>query len=150
MKINGIAHIVLNVADPAVSVPFYEKIFAFLEFVPAFRTDRGAYFLGGKTAIAIMPATDGKRFEQTRVGMHHLSFRAYTREDVDRFHAHLVALGAKIVHPPEEGPWAPGYYSVLFEDPDGIRLEMNYVAGKGLLAPDTKFNPVGYEDIATD
>jgi hypothetical protein len=42
-------------------------------------------------------------------------------------------MGAKIVHPPEEGAWAPGYYSVLFEDPDGIRLEMNYVPGKGLL-----------------
>ena len=29
---------------------------------------------------------------------------------------------------------APGYYSVLFEDPDGIRLEVNHVPGKGLLA----------------
>jgi hypothetical protein len=37
------------------------------------------------------------------------------------------------VHPPEEASWAPGYYSVLFEDPDGIRLEMNHVPGKGLL-----------------
>ena len=27
-----------------------------------------------------------------------------------------------------------GYYSVLFEDPDGIRLEVNHVPGKGLLA----------------
>ena len=26
------------------------------------------------------------------------------------------------------------YYSVLFEDPDGIRLEINHVPGKGLLA----------------
>ena len=33
-----------------------------------------------------------------------------------------------------EGPFAPGYYSVLFEDPDGIRLEANFVPGKGLLA----------------
>ena len=32
------------------------------------------------------------------------------------------------------GAWAPGYYSVLFEDPDGIRLEVNHVPGKGLLA----------------
>jgi hypothetical protein len=46
----------------------------------------------------------------------------------------LKSIGAKIVHPPEDGPWAPGYYSVLFEDPDGIRLEVNHVPGKGLLA----------------
>jgi hypothetical protein len=31
----------------------------------------------------------------------------------------------------DHGP--PGYYSVLLEDPDGIRREMNYVPGKGIL-----------------
>jgi hypothetical protein len=36
--------------------------------------------------------------------------------------------------PPEDGPWASGYYSILFEDPDGIRLEINFVPGKGNLA----------------
>ena len=35
---------------------------------------------------------------------------------------------------PREDRWAPGYYSLLFEDPDGIRLELNHVPGKGLLA----------------
>ena len=73
------------------------------------------------------------RFVQERVGLHHLCFRARTREDVDTFHEFVVELGATIVHPPEEGAWAPGYYSVLCEDPDGIRLEMNFVPGKGLL-----------------
>jgi hypothetical protein len=52
------------------------------------------------------------------------------------------------VHPPEDGPWAPGYYSVLFEDPDGIRLEVNHVPGKGLLGDEARFNPVGY-DVAS-
>ena len=37
------------------------------------------------------------------------------------------------MHAPEGGSWASGYYSVLFEDPDGIRLEVNYVPGVGLL-----------------
>ena len=82
---------------------------------------------------------------QTRIGLHHLCFRAYSREDVDRLHAHLCEMGAKIVHPPEDGPWAPGYYSVLFEDPDGIRLEVNHVPGKGLLTDEARFNPVGYD-----
>ncbi len=26
--------------------------------------------------------------------------------------------------------WAPGYHSVLFEDPDGIRTEANFVPRK--------------------
>ncbi len=39
-----------------------------------------------------------------------------------------------------DGSWAPGYYSVLFEDPDGIRLEVNFVPGEGVLAKGTEFN----------
>jgi len=39
------------------------------------------------------------------------------------------------VHKPEEAQFAPCYYSVLFEDPDGIRLEANFVPGRGLLEP---------------
>jgi predicted lactoylglutathione lyase len=66
-----------------------------------------------------------------------LCFRARERADVDAVHAFLLKTGAKIVHPPEDGPWAPGYYSVLFEDPDGIRLEVKHVPGKGLLASKT-------------
>ena len=36
---------------------------------------------------------------------------------------------------------APGYYYVLFEDPDGIRLEINYVPGAGIFAEGAAFNP---------
>jgi len=52
----------------------------------------------------------------------------------DEAFAFLETLGATIVHPPKEGMWAPGCYSVLFEDPGGIRLEINFVPGKGLLS----------------
>lgn len=33
--------------------------------------------------------------------------------------------------PAEPGPFWPGYYSVVFEDPDGTRLEMNYIPEEG-------------------
>ena len=53
--------------------------------------------------------------------------------------------GATIVRGPMEGSWVPGYYYVLFEDPDGIRLEVNFVPGTGLLADGVQFNPgIGY------
>ena len=92
------------------------------------------YCVGGRTALGIMPSEEkyrDEKFAQRRVGLHHLCFRARTREDIDAAYQSLREFGAKIVHPPEEGSWAPGYYSVLFEDPDGIRLEMNFVPGKG-------------------
>ena len=51
--------------------------------------------------------------------------------DTHRVHTDALELGAVIVHPPQQDGFAPGYYSVLFEDPDGIRIEVNYVPGKG-------------------
>jgi hypothetical protein len=54
-------------------------------------------------------------------------------------------MNATIVRGPMEGTWAPGYYYVLFEDPDGIRLEVNFVPGAGELAEGTEFKPTtGY------
>ena len=42
---------------------------------------------------------------------------------------------------PRGGNWAPGYYYVLFEDPDKIRLELCHVPGAGLLAKEVSFDP---------
>jgi catechol 2,3-dioxygenase-like lactoylglutathione lyase family enzyme len=87
------------------------------------------------TASAVgLPDLRDEHFHQRRVGLHHLCFRLRSREDVDILYDVLRDMDAAIIHPPEDGPWAPGYYSVLFEDPDGIRLEANFVPGKGNLA----------------
>ena len=137
MEINGIAHVMLTVSDFDACLPFYEKMLGFLGLRPVIQGDGMLYCVGGRTALGIMRADEahrGERFVQFRVGLHHVCFRARERSDVDTFHEFLRdELGATIVHPPEDGPFAPGYYSVLFEDPDGIRLEMNHVPGKGLL-----------------
>jgi len=136
MEINGIAHVMLTVSNFDACLPFYEKLLSFLGLRPVFNTDGYLYCVGGRTAIGIMRADErhrDERFVQTRVGLHHVCFRARERGDVDAVYALVQELGATIVHPPEDGPWAPGYYSVLFEDPDGIRLEINHVPGKGLL-----------------
>jgi catechol 2,3-dioxygenase-like lactoylglutathione lyase family enzyme len=137
MEVNGIAHVMLTVSDFEACLPFYEGLLGFLGLRPVINADGMLYCVGGRTAVGIVQAEDrhrDERFVQLRVGLHHVCFRARERADVDAVHAFLVARGTKIVHPPEEGPWAPGYYSVLFEDPDGIRLEVNHVPGKGLLA----------------
>ena len=56
-----------------------------------------------------------------------------------------TAAPPTMVRGPEEGTWAPGYYSVLFEDPDGIRIEVCFVPGTGLLGGDATFDPIdGY------
>ncbi len=140
MEINGVAHTFLTVSNFEACRAFYAQLLPFLGMKPVLDADGYFYCVGGRTAVGITRADEAQRqerFVQFRVGLHHLCFRARERADVDALHHFLQQIGAKIVHPPEEGPWAPGYYSVLFEDPDGIRLELNHVPGRGLLAPDT-------------
>lgn len=137
MEINGIAHIQLTVSDFDRARAFYGRLLPFLGLTPVMEFDGFYYCVGGRTGVAISRAEEPymkERFVQRRVGLHHVCFRVRERADVDTIHALLVEMGAEIVHPPEDGPWAPGYYSLLFEDPDGIRLEVNHVPGKGLLA----------------
>ncbi|HEX4339646.1 MAG TPA: VOC family protein [Polyangiaceae bacterium] len=138
MNINGIAHIQLTVADFAAARAFYGALLPYLGLKPVLDVD-GAYYycVGARTGVAISPVDDahqGDRFAQRRVGLHHVCFRARERADVDAVHAFALSLGSKSVHAPEDAPSAPGYYSALFEDPDGIRIEINHVPGKGLLA----------------
>jgi catechol 2,3-dioxygenase-like lactoylglutathione lyase family enzyme len=136
MEINGIAHTMLTVSDFTRARHFYGELLPFLGLQPVIDGDGILYCVGGRTAFGIQaptPEHEGERFVQKRVGLHHVCFRARTREDVDACYEFVEQLGATIVHPPEDGPFAPGYYSVLFEDHDGIRLEMNFVPGKGLL-----------------
>ncbi len=137
MEINGMAHVMLTVSNFEACRPFYEKLLGALGMKPVIDFDGMYYCVGGRTALGIMQAEEKyakERFVQTRVGLHHVCLRARERKDVDEAYALVKALGAKIVHPPEEAVFAPGYYSVLFEDPDGIRIEVNHVPGKGLLA----------------
>ena len=144
VDINGMAHVVLTVSDFPRARAFYASLLPAFGMKPVFDGPKFTYFVGARTAIGIEPcdpAYQGERFVQQRVGLHHLCLRARSREDVDRCAALLRELGATIVHPPAQGTWAPGHYSVLFEDPDGIRLEVNHVPGAGVLAPDTAFNP---------
>jgi catechol 2,3-dioxygenase-like lactoylglutathione lyase family enzyme len=138
MQLNGIAHVYLTVRDFDACLPFYERLLAFFEMQCLVKTPELLYCVGSRTGVGIRAAGAehaATRFDPYRAGLHHLCFRARSRGDVDAVHAFVRDLGARIVRPPREDPWAPGYYSVLFEDPDGLRLEVNYVPGKGNLDP---------------
>jgi len=147
IEINGIAHIQLTVNDPSRGVPFWEKLCHFFGMKTLIWADEIVYCIGGRTGILVRGAPADKRdtpFDQDRAGLHHICFRARTREDVDAVHRFVVdELGAHIVHPPEDGPFAPGYYSLLFEDPDGIRIEVNFVPGKGHFGNEGRLGPGG-------
>lgn len=138
IDVNGIAHLQLSVTDFPASRNFYHFLLH-ETFGMTIQYDAPGvlYCIGGRTGVLIRQADldlskDG--FDQWRVGLHHLCFRLRSNADVEALHAALVARGGvKILRAPEGGSWAPGYYSILFEDPDGIRLEANHVPGRGNL-----------------
>jgi catechol 2,3-dioxygenase-like lactoylglutathione lyase family enzyme len=144
IQVNGMAHVILTVASFERALVFYGRLMPFFGLEKVFEGDKFAYWVGGRTALGIQRGDDAYRseaFVQYRVGLHHLCFRAKSREDVDQTAVFLKHLGAEIVRGPEAGDWAPGYYYVLFEDPDKIRLELCHVPGAGLLAKDVSFDP---------
>jgi catechol 2,3-dioxygenase-like lactoylglutathione lyase family enzyme len=148
VAMNGIAHIQLTVNDPDRCLPFWEKLCHFLEMKTLIKGEGVLYCIGSRTGILVRGAPAEKRgdpFDQDRSGLHHFCFRARSREDVDAVYRFLVdELDAHIVHPPEDGEhFAPGYYSVLFEDPDGVRAEVNHVPGRGHLGPGGRLGPGG-------
>jgi len=147
VAVNGIAHIQLTVNDPERCIPFWERLCHFLEMTTLIKGDGVVYCIGSRTGILVRGApSDRERipYDQDRAGLHHFCFRARSREDVDAIHRFLVdQLDAHIVHPPEDAHFAPGYYSVLFEDPDGIRVEVNFVPGRGHLGEGGRLGPGG-------
>ena len=148
VEVNGIAHIQITVNDPERCLPFWERFCHFLEMKTLIRGEDVVYCIGSRTGILVRAAPEPTRdsaFDQNRSGLHHFCFRARSNEDVDAIHDFLKSeQGIQIVHPPEDGShFAPGYYSVLFEDPDGIRVEVNHVPGQGHLGPGGRLGPDG-------
>ncbi len=145
ISINGVAHVVLRVNRIAECIAFYDRLMPFLGLQPVQpRSEEFVYYVGGRTALALRaaePQHANARYDETAPGMDHICFRARRREDVDALYALLQQMGAEIVRAPEEGPWAPGYYSLSFRDPEGIRLELNHVPGEGVLAEGASFDP---------
>jgi catechol 2,3-dioxygenase-like lactoylglutathione lyase family enzyme len=144
IEINGMAHVILTVSDWPKAHAFYGSLLPFLGLKKVYDGNNFLYHVGGRTAVGIQrcaPEHESVRFEQNRIGLHHLCLRARSREDVDKAAAKVREIGGRIDRGPIEGDWAPGYYFFVFEDPDGIRLEINHIPGKGLLATDPPINP---------
>jgi catechol 2,3-dioxygenase-like lactoylglutathione lyase family enzyme len=144
MEVNGIAHTQLSVNRFDDCVAFYDQLMPYLGLRVVHRSDELVYWVGGRTGFAICradPKYADEPHDPARPGLHHICFRARSREDVDELYGFLQELGATMVRAPEEGPWAPGYYSLSFLDPDGLRLEVNHVPGKGLFEEGAEYEP---------
>lgn len=140
-----IHHIQITVKDMDVAVPFYDKLMPLLGFDPKRKSSAVieahdfyvVEYQHAKLAFAITSprsAFAGDEVHRRKPGaLHHLAFTASSREEVDRLHEELEAIGATIVTPPKEYPEyvPPGYYAVFFKDPDGIKYEIVHTPERG-------------------
>jgi catechol 2,3-dioxygenase-like lactoylglutathione lyase family enzyme len=123
----GVHHVFVNVTDVGRAREFYGWLMPLLGYpgvsdyggIIGWYGDGGSFWL--KQAAAVEP------FSKDRVGLAEIAFRAERREQVDALARELTARGARILDPPREYDYTPGYYAVFFTDPDGIKLELVHI-----------------------
>ncbi|HEY9756769.1 MAG TPA: VOC family protein [Oculatellaceae cyanobacterium] len=138
-----IDHIQITVKNMDVAVTFYDKFLSLLGFdlkkrssavieerefhVVEWKHPRMCFAITSpRAAVASDPV------HRRRPGaLHHLAFKASSRDEVDMIHAELKQFGATIVSAPREYPeYTPAeYYAVYFKDPDGIKYEIVHYSG---------------------
>lgn len=134
----GIHHIDLTVKDAHASRAFYESVLGFMGYrLSSFISDLNDAPHNGYDfdlqdsesfcSIGILSARGenaNREHDRYSAGLHHAAWTAESRDDVDAMYAHLLSIGATILHPPAAYPkYGPTYYAVFFADPDGLKLE---------------------------
>jgi glyoxylase I family protein len=134
----GFHHIDLNVTDLNAARAVYGLVLEFLGYTLVKDSDGYEWDLfrpgDGRGASLGLRQCDagqaGHRHHRYAPGLHHLAWRAESREDVDRLYILLVEHGITVLDPPAHYPEYFGdYYAVFFEDPDGMKLELVHAPG---------------------
>ena len=130
----SINHLALTVSDLVRSTEFYDRVLGFMGYarveVPEatqqlMKTQLHAW-ASPNGSITLRPAkaeSEGKAHDRDAPGLNHIAFNADNRADVERLHSLLQDIGARILDPPADYPYFPGYFAVYFTDPDGFKFE---------------------------
>ncbi|MBC7712363.1 MAG: VOC family protein [Rhizobacter sp.] len=129
IKRTKLSHVELNVLNYKESVRFYDLILLSLGWEKLIsRTDHTTY-TDGTLKIVLGPVEDDHKqtgYHRKRVGLNHLAFYAETKEVVDDFYREIILKnGLKTLYT-EGATGDNNYYSLFFEDPDRIKLELVY------------------------
>ncbi|MGW1741851.1 VOC family protein [Nocardia sp. NPDC001965] len=119
-------HIGLNVSELDRSARFYRDVLGFEELATGAEGERRWAFLGsaGELVLTLWQQSAGE-FPVDRPGLHHLSFRVSSLDEVRRVEAALTEHAVNFLY---DGVVAHGEGAdsggIFFADPDGIRLEV--------------------------
>jgi catechol 2,3-dioxygenase-like lactoylglutathione lyase family enzyme len=124
-------HVQFNVGDPDGSLPFYRDLFTFLGM--KIIVEHPGELIGasdGATNFYFYRTDEDKRdyvYNRDASGMNHLGLHVETNEDVDRFIEDFLkphSLEPQWGTPRSRPDYGGQYYQVMFEDPEGLAIEV--------------------------
>ena len=126
----AIHHLGLTVLDVEASAAWYCEVLGF-ERVGEFHTpdgERDKVFLrhdalGARLGLTQHRSGDRSPFDETRVGLDHLSFSVSSVEELETWARRFAAAGV-VCSPIASANSIPGAAVLVFRDPDGIQLEL--------------------------
>ena len=126
-------HIDITVSCLARSTQFYARWLPRMGLRRIEDCDEGPLWRGDGWEFGLQQAREGvatRPHDRQSVGLHHLAFRAHSREDVLGLHEELLAANEAILDPPAlYERYSPHYFALFFADPDGIKLEYVFTPG---------------------
>lgn len=132
-----IDHIQITVKNLKIAEEFYDKFLPLLGFditkkVSAFIEEHDFHVVEyTHPSLAFAITSPRKAFANETIhrrkpgSLHHLAFKASSREEVNNVYKSLVKIDAIIVTKPKLYPeYSPDYYAVFFKDNEGIKYEI--------------------------
>jgi glyoxylase I family protein len=127
VEVVGLDHVYVSVCDLARSEAFYDPVMRLLDFrkgTLAVGGDAHVHYFNRVMQYTIRPACAGTEHDPYAPGLHHVCLQVTDDAAVDTVARSLRALGVDASEPRRYTEYAPDYYAIFFEDPDGIRLEI--------------------------
>jgi len=125
----SVHHVIINANDLAHARAFYGWLLPRIGYPGVHHDVTASGWFGDGGSFWVKQAAGRDAFSKDRVGLCEIAFRAESRAEVDALAEELRTRGARILDPPREYDYTPGYYAVFFADPDGIKLELVHIPG---------------------
>ncbi len=129
MRSPRLSHIEINVSDYRKSIRFYDLALKPIGWERLVCTSEFTSYCDGFSKLILSPAAASfveHGFHRKRVGLNHIALYAHSKAEVDSYYDQvLIRNGIASLY--QRGPAGDDdYYSVLFEDPDRMKIELVY------------------------
>ena len=138
-----IDHIQITVKDLDAAEAFYDRLMPILGFdlahkakgkVPAHEFEVVEYYHPALIFAINSPRSafkDDSIHRRKPGALHHLAFKASSRNEIDELYPLIKAAGAQIVDVPKFYPQhGESYYALFFKDQEGIKYELVFEEGR--------------------